>query len=429
MKEFIPEKVGPYDVLGPLATGGMAEVYLARTMGPGGFEKQVVIKRIAKKLLGQEDVQAMFSDEARLQGLLNHQNIVQIYDFGLQEGDFFLVMEYVPGCSLRWLIDKAREENMPIPIGLAVRIAADILAGLHHAHNLKDLKGYPVNLIHRDISPVNILLSKNGIAKLIDFGVAKSQLQRQLTQVGILKGKFPYMAPEQLAGGSFDHRVDLFSVGVCLWEMLTGRRLFRFKNNNQVVRAILMGNYPLPSDYRSGIPKVLDRLVKKALTLEPDNRFQSAMAFQRECEDLLKHLPENANSLSFSNYLVAVLGQQSVTQWPKSLRAQAGRPDLEEQTDPENQLHSTILSDESVIDFMGSEDSGMIEPNDKTAANPIATVKHVWLARAVSFLLLLPVALFVGPVRLIIALFPKWQEKEVYELPRLNKKTWTSSDS
>ena len=431
MNELLPEKVGPYEVLGPLATGGMAEVYLGRTTGPGGFEKQVVLKRIAKKLLGQEEVQAMFADEARLQGLLNHQNIVQIYDFGVQDSDFFLVMEYVPGCSLRWLIDRAREKNVQIPIGLTLRITADILAGLHHAHNLLDLKGHPVSLIHRDISPVNILLSKSGTAKLIDFGVAKSQLQRQLTQVGILKGKFPYMAPEQLAGGAFDHRVDLFSLGVCLWEMITGRRLFRFKNNNQIVRAILMGNYPLPSEFRTDVPKALERLVKKALHLEPDNRFQSAMAFQLECEDLLRHLPDSTNSVVFSNYLNAVLDQRSLNQWPKSLKAQAVLHENDEHTDPEQRGLSTMLSDDISSDGMASDESeGVLRPySDEATSNPVATIKYVWVARAFSLLLLVPAAIFVAPIKILLSVFPRWQEKEIYDLPRLKKKTWTASDN
>ncbi|MBL90983.1 MAG: hypothetical protein CMH56_04125 [Myxococcales bacterium] len=428
MSDFLPEKVGPYDVLGPLATGGMAEVYLARTTGPGGFEKQVVLKRIAKKLLGEEKARVMFCDEARLQALLNHQNIVQIYDFGVQEGDFFIVMEYVPGCSLRWLIDRTRQNEAFLPLGLSLRIAADILSGLDHAHNLHDLRGQPVDMIHRDISPVNILLSKSGIAKLIDFGVAKSELQRQLTQAGVLKGKFPYMAPEQMAGGVFDHRVDLFSVGVCLWEMLTGRRLFRFKNNNQVVRAILMGNYPPPSAYRSDLPASIDRLLHRALTLEPDNRFQTASVFQMECESLMHRLGLSANSATFSNYLNTVLNDPDSNNWPKSLRAQAARHDNDEQTDPELFPVSTLISMDSSGDHFVSSDSAPSFSSEETTADPIATVKYVWVAKILSMAVLAPVALFAAPIRLVLMLFPRWQEQETYELPRLKKKTWTSGD-
>jgi serine/threonine protein kinase len=266
---------------------------------------------------------------------------------------------------------------------------------------------------------------------LIDFGVAKSQLQRQLTQVGILKGKFPYMAPEQLAGGAFDHRVDLFSLGVCLWEMITGRRLFRFKNNNQVVRAILMGNYPLPSEYRPNVPKALDRLVKKALHLEPDNRFQSASAFQLDCEDLLKHLPGSANSVVFSNYLNAVLDQRSPSEWPKSLRAQAVLNEHDEKTDPEQQGLSTMLSDDMSSDLLISDEAeGLVQPyHGEKTSNPIATIKYVWVARAFSLLLLVPAAIFVAPIKVLLSVFPRWQEKEVYDLPRLKKKTWTASDN
>ena len=278
-------------------------------------------------------------------------------------------------------------------------------------------------MIHRDISPVNVLLAQSGIAKLIDFGVAKSDLQRQLTQAGFLKGKFPYMAPEQMAGGVFDHRVDLFSVGVCLWEMLTGRRLFRFKNNNQVVRAILMGNYPPPSAYRADLPPVIDRLVRKALALEPDNRFQTALEFQLGCESSLHRLGLSANSAVFANYLNVVLHDPDPDHWPTSLKAQAAVQQGEERTDPEMEVPSGLTSLEHSSEMFASSDS-----MEETRTNRIETVKHVWIAKLFSFLFLAPVAVFAAPIKIVLTLFPRWQEKELHELPRLNKKTWTSGD-
>jgi serine/threonine-protein kinase len=301
------QKIGPYAVEKLLASGGMAEIYLAKKRGPGGFEKSLVIKRITKKLLGNPEIEAMFLDEARVQSLLDHPNVVQIYDFGEAGGAYYMAMEFVAGATLRWVIDNALAVKRPIPVGHALRLASDILAGLNHAHQRKDKKGKRLGLIHRDISPVNILVARNGVAKLCDFGVAKSELQSVMTQVGMVKGKFRYMAPEQIQGRRLDHRADIFAVGVVLWEMLTGRRLFNQSREQDAVDAIIGGHFPAASKYRRDVPRPVDRLLRRALAADPRRRFKTARRFQLACEDLLRMMPETSNAALLADYVCAEL--------------------------------------------------------------------------------------------------------------------------
>jgi serine/threonine-protein kinase len=300
----VTDRVGPYEVVQLLAAGGMAEVFLARKPGPGGFEKRLVIKRIAKKLLNDREIQGMFLDEARVHARLDHPNVVQIYDFGEDKGSYFIAMEFVAGATLRWVIDNANAVKRPIPVHHALRIASDVLAGLHYAHELTDLEtGEPLGLIHRDISPVNVLVSRSGVGKLCDFGVAKSELQRVLTRVGIVKGKFRYMSPEQINASPLDRRADVFAVGICLWEMVVGRRLFAQDDEEDAVEAIRNGDYPPAGQYRPDLPRAVDRVLRRALAFDKSRRFRSAREFQLACEELLRLLPKASNSVLLGEYV------------------------------------------------------------------------------------------------------------------------------
>lgn len=301
------EMVGPYEVTQLLAAGGMAEIFLARKTGPGGFQKRIVLKRIAKKLLGDREIEAMFMDEARVQALLDHPNVVQIYDFGEDKGSYYIAMEFVAGGTLRWVVDNANACGRPVPLHHCLRIASDVLAGLHYAHELCDDDDMHLGLIHRDISPVNVLVARSGVAKLCDFGVAKSQLQSVLTRVGIVKGKFRYMSPEQLNAKKLSRRADVFAVGICLWEMLVGRRLFDSAAEDGVVAAIRSGEYPAPSRFREGMPRAIDRILRKALQPLPEKRFRNAREFQLACEEILRLLPKTSNSVLLGEYVSAEL--------------------------------------------------------------------------------------------------------------------------
>lgn len=317
-----PEVVGGYQVTQLLAAGGMAEIYLARKVGPGGFEKRVVLKRIAKKLLGDREIEAMFLDEARVQALLDHPHVVQIHDMGVDKGAYWIAMEFVAGATLRWVVDNANAVGRPIPIHHAVRVACDVLNGLHYAHELTDHRGRALGLIHRDISPVNVLVSRTGCAKLCDFGVAKSKLQSVTTRVGIVKGKFRYMAPEQVNASPLDRRADVFAVGAVLWETLAGRRLFDQQAEDAVVDAIRGGEYPPIRQVRADVPRLLEKLIRKALESEPEKRFNSARDFQVALEEVLRRLPHSSNAAALGEYLVGELEGTAGIEAPKRDRGQ-----------------------------------------------------------------------------------------------------------
>lgn len=305
---MLNERVGTYEISRRLATGGMAEIYLAHRRGPGGFEKQVVIKRIAKKLLGDRDICNMFLDEARVQALLDHQNIVQIHELNEDGGSYFIVMEFVPGATVRWLIGNANVHGARVPVAHALRIAADMLTGLHYAHERSDGQGRHLGLIHRDISPVNILVSRTGVSKLCDFGIAKSKVQSVMTRIGVVKGKFRYMSPEQVTGSPIDRRVDIFAVGNVLFETLTGRQLFDQVTDEEVVEAIRRGIYPRASAFRPDLPRGVERLIEVALRRDPDRRFQTARAFRLALELEMSQLPTRSNALLLAEYLDHQLG-------------------------------------------------------------------------------------------------------------------------
>jgi len=314
-----PERLGDYEIIQLLAAGGMAEIFLARKTGPGGFEKRVVIKRIAKKLLGDREVEAMFLDEARVQALLDHPNIVQIYELGEEKGSYYIAMEFVPGATLRWVIDNAVAVDRPVPLQHALRIISDLLAGLHYAHQKRDAKGRPLGLIHRDISPVNVLVSRAGVAKVCDFGVAKSKLQSVMTRVGIVKGKFRYMAPEQVEGRILDCRADVFAVGTVLWEMLAGRRLFNQDPEEEVVSVIRAGVYPSVQQFRPDIPRAIDRVLGMALHIKPDKRFANAGEFALALEQILRRLPKGSSTVSLADYLASELEGTASLEKPLSV--------------------------------------------------------------------------------------------------------------
>jgi serine/threonine protein kinase len=218
------ERLGRYTLDSKLAVGGMAEVFLATQSGPRGFEKVCVVKRMLPHLADEENFVRMFLDEARLAAQLNHPGIAQIFDFGEVNGSYFLAMEYVPGDSLRKIVKDHGRRGAFIPPAYCARMVADAAAALHYAHNAVGTNGQPLKVIHRDVSPQNILLGSTGVVKLIDFGVAKARSATQKTAEGLVKGKFAYMSPEQIRGQPLDQRSDIFSLGLVLYELLATRR-------------------------------------------------------------------------------------------------------------------------------------------------------------------------------------------------------------
>jgi len=281
-----PERIGRYQLIERLAVGGMAEIFLARVSGLEGFEKLVVVKRVLPELDVDANFLAMFLDEARLAALLSHPNIAEVYDIGCDDGSYFFAMEFVHGKNLNQLLTSlARTPARRMPIAQAVTIAIGAAAGLHHAHEKVDLGGRPLSIVHRDVSPSNIVVRYDGCVKVVDFGIAKAASQHETTRVGTIKGKFAYMSPEQCRGRPIDRRSDIFSLGIVLYEMTTGRRLFRGATDKDVVRQIALGKPPAPSRLVPGYPPALEHIVLRALARERDERYASAEELQLALED------------------------------------------------------------------------------------------------------------------------------------------------
>lgn len=271
--------IGKYVVKSKLAEGGMAEIYLATARGPEGFEKEVVIKRVRSFLSDDEGFVRMFIQEARLASRLNHANVVQIFDFDKHEDTYYLAMEYVRGCSLWNLRKRCREKGIRVPPVLVAYIGSQVAAGLHYAHRARSPEGESLGLVHRDVTPHNVLLSFDGAVKLTDFGIAKAG--NKLTQPGVLKGKFAYMAPEQARADAVDARTDVFALGVVLWEMLTGGRLFDGDVEVAVLRAVQESVIVPPIRLNPDVPESINEVVTTALQRDPAARYQSAGELER----------------------------------------------------------------------------------------------------------------------------------------------------
>ncbi|HEX8819673.1 MAG TPA: serine/threonine-protein kinase [Archangium sp.] len=284
------ETYGNYQLIKRLAMGGMAQIYLARPRSPGGAEK-LVVKRILPHLAENADFIRMFLDEARIAARLNHPNIVQIHDLGAQDDSFFIAMEYIHGEDLRRVWKRADRAGTPIPVPLVCRVIIDACAGLDYAHKKTDAQGKPLGIVHRDISPQNILLTFDGRVKVVDFGIAKAADQATVTRSGVLKGKYSYMSPEQAAGQKVDCRSDIFALGVVLYELLTCIRLFKRPNDMATLQAVADCNILPPSQANPRVPKDLDALVMKALARGPDDRFAEAAQLQLALEDWLASHP------------------------------------------------------------------------------------------------------------------------------------------
>ena len=297
-----PRKIDRYEILGKIAEGGMAEIFLAKQSGMEGFEKMVALKCILPSLMNDEDFVTMFLDEARIAARLNHPNIAQIYDLGRTEETLYIAMEHVSGRNLQQILFREFEKKRQIPIHHVCKILAGVCEGLHYAHEKKDLSGASLNLVHRDVTPQNILVSFDGNVKLVDFGIAKASSQVGETRAGVLKGKYAYMSPEQVRGWPLDARSDLFSVGVVLYE-LTGRRPFEQSEGVDTLRAI-MGKKPVnPLKYNPEIPTGVMRILGRCLEKNPDRRYQSAQEAQSDFEDFLATSQELSTSVRLARYL------------------------------------------------------------------------------------------------------------------------------
>jgi eukaryotic-like serine/threonine-protein kinase len=280
--------LGKYQLVRKLATGGMAEVFLAKTAGPGGFEKTLVLKRILSHLVSDPVFIGMFLSEAKLAAQLTHPNVVSIFDFG-QEGDtWFLVMEYIDGPNLRSLYKRAFELGQPPPFNLAAKIISQACEGLAYAHEFSDPEtGEPLELVHRDISPDNILLGRNGGVKVVDFGIAKAASQTHQTRPGTIKGKFAYMAPEQLRGQDLDRRADVFALGIVLHELISGTKPFDCTTDATIMQAILFEPFRPAIHDRPDTPPELQKIIDRALAKDRAERYADCRQMQADLDQFI----------------------------------------------------------------------------------------------------------------------------------------------
>jgi eukaryotic-like serine/threonine-protein kinase len=296
--------VGRYALFREIASGGMASVYLGRLIGAAGFSRVVAIKRLHRHLARDPEFVAGFVDEARLAARIQHPNVVPTLDVVALEDELLIVMEHVQGESLARIARLAREQFQKVPVPVAVAIMVGALHGLHAAHEAKSEDGRPLELVHRDISPQNILVGSDGLPRVVDFGIAKAAGRAQLTASGILKGKLPYMSPEQISFHPIDRRTDVYAAAIVLWEMLAGQRLFKGENDWQVAEEVRRGVSTGPSAHNPEVSPELEAVVLRGCAVRPDHRFGTAL----EMADALEQVGPCANNRTVARFIEAIAG-------------------------------------------------------------------------------------------------------------------------
>jgi serine/threonine-protein kinase len=295
-----------YKVLERIAAGGMAEVFRAESAGLEGFKKLVAIKRVLPHLSEKKQFIGMFLDEARVCAHLSHSNCVQVFDIGVGDNTYFIVMEFVDGSDLKGVIEHRKKMNQPFPVEEACLICVRICEGLAYAHELVDSKGQNLHIVHRDMSPPNVLITRFGEVKIVDFGLAKANSQLEKSEPGIIKGKFSYLSPEVAQGMQVDGRTDIFAVGIMLWEMLAGRRLFLGDSDLETVRLVQKAEIPPLRQYNPKVTPELERVIQKGLAADPAKRYQTARDFGRDLNKIMFHLGRAVSSFEISQIVLPI---------------------------------------------------------------------------------------------------------------------------
>ncbi len=306
----MPESQQRYRVIDKIDSGGMAEVFRAERAGLEGFAKQVAIKRVLPHLSEKERFIRLFLDEARLSARLNHSNCVQVFDIGYGEGSYFIVMEWVDGTSLKAVVEHYRRQGQSIPAPIAVHIVLEVAKGLAYAHELKDSVGQDLGIIHRDVSPPNVLLSRYGEVKIVDFGLAKANSQLEKSEPGIIKGKFGYLSPEAALGQDIDARTDVFALGIMLWELLAGRRLFLGDSDFQTVRLVQEAVVPDVAAINPSVSPELARIVARSLAKNPEDRIRTAYDFGQQLARVLFEMGITVTDFDVASLVRNVLGHE-----------------------------------------------------------------------------------------------------------------------
>ena len=305
------DRIGSYHLLKSLGAGGMAEVFLAQTKGIGGFQRLVALKVIHPSHSQDENFVDALIEEAKVAVQLNHAHVAHVYDLNRVNDVYFIVMEFVDGKDLFKLMYEAAEREISLPLGVVLYIAEAVALGLNYCHSKKDHYGRPMNLVHRDISPQNVFISWEGEVKLLDFGIAKVSNRNRQTEAGVIKGKLQYMSPEQLNGEGFDHRSDLFSAGICLYEMLAGEMAYQEEDTLMLLRKIREADVRPLETLRPDLPASIIEVVRRALARIPANRFDSGETFAYEVREVRRKLCPNFRTQEVGSFMRNVFGEQS----------------------------------------------------------------------------------------------------------------------
>jgi serine/threonine protein kinase len=359
-------RLGSFEIVRRLARGGMAEIFLARTSGPSGFEKLVVLKKILPKYAGKPKFVQLFLDEARLAATLDHPHIAQVYDIGMSDGSYFFTMEYLHGQDMRAILHRTWRSGQRFPIEHAVQVARHVASALHYAHDKQGPDGVSLGIVHRDVSPSNVIVTYDGATKLLDFGVAKTTARTVRTRTGALKGKISYMSPEQARGAPIDRRSDIYSLGIVLWEMVTTQRLYRGENDLATLQLIITQPPKPPSSVRPDVPPELERIVLRALAQDPDQRYATAEQLVTDLDELAREhkLKQSSNALSAT---VSQLFAIELGAW-REARA-AGVPLAEHLHDAGDTTTPVSESDFLELDLLDDEDDDDLdEPDDEADA-------------------------------------------------------------
>ena len=353
MTVFQPIQFGKYQLLDKIATGGMAELFRAKLTGAQGFEKLIAIKKILPNLSEEESLVTSFIDEAKLAALLHHENIVQIYDFGDMDNEYFIAMEFLFGKDLRTIRKTAKKRDLPLGMENILYIVSRICAGLDYSHNLKDLQGQPLNIIHRDINPQNVLVTYEGQVKIIDYGIAKAASHNNKTRENLIKGKLAYMSPEQANGQTIDHRSDIFSTGIILYELLAVRRMFEGETMH-VLSLVRDAHYDPPEEVIPDLPAKLNQILSRALAKDPDQRYQSASEMLADLEEFAFELSLRPNARSFAQYMKELFeeefAEEELALWAKSKIYEAGdSQEINPKSDSSSTYDNTVVLTKAYI--------------------------------------------------------------------------------
>lgn len=389
----MPERLGRYVLFDLLASGGMASVYIGRLAGPVGFSKTVAVKRLHPHLARDPDFATMFLDEARTAARILHPNVVSTTDVVAKDDELFIIMDFVRGDALARLLSAAREAAVSIPVRVAVAIIAGALRGLHAAHEAKDELGRALNLVHRDVSPHNIMVGLDGVARVIDFGIAKASSRIHATRDGTIRGKLAYMAPEQILRQDVDRRADVYAAGVVLWEVLTGSRLFTADEEAGIVHAVLNESVAPPSTRRPDIPQELDAVVLRALARDASSRFVTALELAERLESVVAPAPPSA--------VTELLGQLCA----ERLRWQAERVAHVEAAPLEGtDLPAPPSTTPNVIDTEGATNAGVVGVSqDRTAPLALTPAPSRGGRAAIAFAGVVLAGLFVALVTVAVS--------------------------